>query len=102
MGLGEYSGLDGATFYASLGLNVYDVMDDPWVEVDGKKITLKEALKSKDFKKIYLMLGINEIGTGTAEKFAKKYKEVVDELQVLQPNATTYLGDYLCVRKENE
>ncbi len=104
VGLGEYSGLDGATFYASLGLNVYDVMDDPWVEVDGKKITLKEALKSKDFKKIYLMLGINEIGTGTAEKFAKKYKEVVDELQVLQPNATIYIQGiiYVSEKKMNE
>lgn len=94
VGLGEYSALKGkATFYAATGLTVYKMFSAEIVSVPGerKKITVEEALRRYSFAKIYLMLGINEMGIGTAESFLKKYQEAVDRLRELQPDAVIYL-----------
>ena len=48
-------------------------------------------MQSNQFQKIYLMIGINEMGTGTVESFAKKYEEVVNHLRELQPEAIIYI-----------
>jgi len=94
VGMFEYGGLEEiTTFYASKGLSVYDVFDKKIVEVPGqkKKITVEEALQQNSFSKIYLMLGLNEMGTGTTETFLAKYGEVLTHLQELQPNAIIYV-----------
>lgn len=94
VGMYEYGGLEEiSTFYASTGLTVYRIFDSAIVEVPGqkKKITIEEALQENSFAKIYLMIGINEMGTGTVETFTEKYREVVEHLQELQPNAIIYI-----------
>ena len=94
VGMYEYGGLeDISTFYAATGLTVYKLFDSAIVTVPGqkKKITVEEALQSNQFQKIYLMIGINEMGTGTVESFAKKYEEVVNHLRELQPEAIIYI-----------
>ena len=94
VGMFEYGDLEEiTTFYAGRGLSVYDVFDKKIVEVPGqkKKITVEEALQENTFSKIYLMLGLNEMGTGTTETFLVKYKEVLDHLRELQPDAIIYV-----------
>lgn len=93
VGLSEYAGLTNATFYASTGLTVYKVFSAEIVPVEGsrQKLTIEEALSEKQFGKIYLMIGINEMGTGTVETFMEKYREVVAHLQELQPEAIIYV-----------
>lgn len=102
VGLYDYAGLDNATFYASTGLTVYKLFDAKIVEKEEsrQKGTIEEALSEKQFAKIYLMIGINEMGTGTVESFAEKYKEVVAHLQELQPNAVIYLQAIMKVSGE--
>lgn len=99
----EYAGLEGtATFYASTGLTVYKLFDSEIVEVPGerKKITVEEALQQNSFAKIYLMIGINEMGRGTVDSFIEKYQEVVAHLQELQPEAIIYLQAIMKVTTE--
>lgn len=93
VGLSEYGGLDQSTFYCSTGLTIYKMFTASIVKVPGskKKITVEEALGQRQFGKIYLMIGINEMGTGTVDSFIKKYQEQVDRLQELQPDAIIYL-----------
>jgi len=84
VGMYEYGGLEEtAAFYASTGLTIYKIFDSAIVEVPGqkKKITIEEALQENSFAKIYLMIGINEMGTGTVETFIDKYREVVEHLK---------------------
>lgn len=103
VGMYEYGGLEEtATFYASTGLTVYKMFDAEIVEVPGqkKKQTVEEALQENSFGKIYLMIGINEMGTGTVESFAEKYKEVVEHLRELQPEATIYIQGIMKVTTE--
>lgn len=94
VGMYEYGELEEiATFYASTGLTVYKLFDSAIVSVPGQKqkITVEEALQNNSFSKIYLMVGINEMGTGTVETFIEKYKEVAAHLQELQPEAILYI-----------
>ena len=94
VGMYEYGELEEiSTFYASTGLTVYKLFDSAIVNVPGQKqkITVEEALQNNSFSKIYLMVGINEMGTGTVETFIEKYKEVVAHLQELQPEAILYI-----------
>lgn len=94
VGMYEYGGLEEiATFYASTGLTVYKMFDAEIVSVPGtrKKITVEEALGQNTFAKIYLMIGINEMGTGTEEKFVEAYRKAVEHLRELQPDAVIYL-----------
>lgn len=102
VGMSEYGGLDNATFYASTGLTIYKLFTAEIVPVDGskQKITIEEALSRRQFAKIYLMIGINEMGTGTVETFMEKYTEVVARLQELQPDAVIYLQAIMRVSSE--
>ena len=103
VGMYEYGGLEEiSTFYASTGLTVYKMFDSPLIKVPGqrKKQTVEEALQKNCFAKIYLMIGINEMGTGTVETFIAKYKEAVEHLRELQPDAIIYLQGIMKVTTE--
>lgn len=103
VGMFEYAGLEEtAAFYASTGLTVYKLFDSEIVDVPGerKKISVEEALQQNVFAKIYLMIGINEMGTGTVDSFIEKYQEVVDHLLELQPDAIIYLQGIIRVTTE--
>lgn len=103
VGMFEYGGLEEiSTFYASKGLTVYKLFDADIVPVPGerKQITVEEALQQNSFAKIYLMIGINEMGTGTVESFLEKYQEVVAHLRELQPDAIIYLQAIIKVTAE--
>ena len=94
VGLYEYGGLEEiATFYASTGLTIQKMFTAPIVKVPGQKEkqTIEEALAEKQFAKIYLMIGINEMGSGTVDSFIEEYESVIAHLQELQPDAIIYV-----------
>lgn len=103
VGLYEYGGLEEtATFYASTGLTVHKLFTEKIVAVPGqkKKITVEEDLSQRQFAKVYLMIGINEMGTGTVESFLEKYAECVEHIRELQPEAVICLQSILRVTEE--
>ncbi len=103
VGMYEYGGLEEtAAFYASTGLTVYKLFDSAIVKAPGqkKKITVEEALQQNSFAKIYLMVGINEMGTGTVGTFTEKYREVLEHLKELQPDAIIYVQAIMKVTAE--
>lgn len=72
----------------------------PIVEENGAKITVEEALSEHQFGKVYLMIGINEMGTGTVDSFMKKYEEAVNHIRELQPDALIFLQGIMYVKQE--
>lgn len=99
VGLRDYSGWDNATYYASVGLTVYDMFTEPIVEEEGRTITVEEALQEHQFGKVYLMIGINEMGTGNVDSFMKAYEEAVEHLRELQPDAIIYVQGIMYIKK---
>lgn len=84
VGLRDYTDLsEHADFLCKTSLTIYKVMEERFKGMG----TVEEVLKAKEYGKIYLMVGINELGRGTTEDFMAKYTEVVDTLHALAPDA---------------
>lgn len=100
VGLHDYGGLDQADFFATVGLNVYDMWDEKFCETDAGKVTLAEALSAKKYGKIYFQIGINEMGRGTLDTFMEAYAWSVQVFRDLQPDAIIYVQGIMHVTKE--
>ncbi|MCM1104860.1 MAG: GDSL-type esterase/lipase family protein [Clostridium sp.] len=87
-----YANWEHTTFLADTGLTIYTVLDKKLTpSTMTTKTTVTDYLSDHEFKKIYLMLGINELGTGTAESFCRSYSDVLEQIRALQPDAIIYL-----------
>lgn len=89
-----YAGWDNATYYVKTGTNIWDIMD---VVPDGSDITIDEELQKHQFGKVYIMLGVNELGTGTAETYYQQFKKVVERIRELQPDAVIFVESIIHV-----
>lgn len=104
VGLASYAGFQEETdFYAATSLTIHNVFENPKkvaVLDDGRKVTIEEALKEKQYGKIYIMLGINELGRGTTETFFTSYAETVNQIRLLQPQAIIFVQGIMRVSTE--
>lgn len=102
VGLREYSTVSQADYYAATGLTVYKALESRFVTLDGSddKLTIEEALNQRQYGKIYIMLGINELGTGTADSFIDKYTQIIDRIRELQPEAVIFIQGIMKVTTE--
>lgn len=90
-----------ATFFAKKSLTIYNLQKDAWIDVEnGPKETLFEALSKISFSKVYIMVGINEIGTGTNDGYRNAYADVINRILEIQPNALIYINSTMHVTKE--
>ncbi len=85
-GVYEYAGLEEADFLAKVSMTIYNMMNTK-VTTSGHNETVREALTERQYGKIYIMVGINEIGTADVEYFIRNYRAVLDEIRTLQPDA---------------
>lgn len=98
-----YAGLENSTFLSDTGLTIYAVLDKKLTPSDSNsKTTVREYLSEHQFRKVYLMLGINELGTGTAESFGNTYLDVIQTIQELQPDAIIYIQAILHVSADKD
>lgn len=96
VGISQYAGIENATFLCKNSLSIYDY-DKKKINYDGEKTSVREVLTKKQFTKIYLMVGINECGTGTPQTFFNEYKNVVADVRSLQPDALIFIQGNLLV-----
>lgn len=108
VGLSMYSELKEPTYYAEVGLTIHKVMEAKIAPLEQTEqpptkenmISVEEALQNFSFGKIYLMVGINELGRGNAETFLEEYRTVVDRIRVLQPDAIIFVQAIMHVSEE--
>ncbi len=99
-GFGMYSGLT-STFYAATGYQVYEVFEKKIVPTVYGKMTVPEALNGGiQYKKIYLMFGLNEMGWGNDDMFAQEYYKLIDMIKQEQPDAIIYVQQIIHVTRE--
>ncbi|MDY4095737.1 MAG: GDSL-type esterase/lipase family protein [Lachnospiraceae bacterium] len=99
VGLSEYGNLGQAEVLANSGMSVYKIKETSFPLKNGEKVKLEELLADRKFGKIYVMLGINELGYDF-DQTVKKYQEVVKLLQDTQPEAIIFLQANLHISKE--
>lgn len=83
-------GIYNATFFAYTGMSVYNVFSKTVSVPKVGKLNLEQLLSSKKFGKIYIMLGINELGYNTNQTL-ENYKKLVDYIKDSQSSAIIYI-----------
>lgn len=98
----EYAGWDNTDFYVEYGLTIWDVLNEPIATRPGtnEKISVYDGLSATKYDKIYIMLGVNELGTGTADTYFEQFKTVIDTIRALQPDATVFIQSIIHVTDE--
>ena len=90
-----------AEFYAKVSLTVKAALDKPFVKTEEGKKTVDEMLSDgRQFGKIYIMLGINEVAGGTDESFAADYETMINRIREKQPNAMIFIQSIMHVTKK--
>lgn len=102
MGISDYAGFDEADFFCENGMTIYKLFEDKGVTYQntGEKADLKERLQEKRYGKIYIMLGMNELGYGNTSMYMKQYLKVLRQIREWQPDAVIFIMANLHVSQE--
>lgn len=88
------------TSYTHKGLTVDTIFTDEVININGKKITIIEALEKTNFSKVYIMLGINETGWIYSDMFINKYAKIIDEIKKINPKCIIYIESIIPVTEK--
>lgn len=98
-----YSGLERGTYFCVTGETVASATDmENWKTEDGRKISLADAVAAADCGKIYLMLGINELGWNGTDIFRSHAENLLRRLQADHPDAEIVVQSLLPVSAEQD
>ncbi len=97
-GLRLYAPFDGADYFCTTEMTLTDCMDVK-VEVEGRgETTLPQLLSHRHYGKIYISLGINEMGYDL-DYLVNQFDTVYETLREAQPDAIIYIMANLHVTK---
>lgn len=95
-GLAMNSGTN-ATFYAVTSFQLYRYKTFKVVQTPNGKVPIFDAMPYDKFTKIYIKVGLNELGSVTDEPFFDAYTSLINDLRVMQPRAIIYIQAILPV-----
>ena len=85
VGIKDYGDFDNSDFFCTEGLATDKINQ---TAINGKKFD--EFIDAKQYGKVYIMLGINEVGNDH-EYVLTAYRAIVEKLKVHQPDAVIYV-----------
>ncbi|MEY8316126.1 GDSL-type esterase/lipase family protein [Oscillospiraceae bacterium 50-58] len=94
-----YSGIGTGDNLSANGVSIFKLADRKSLVIDGEKYTALEALALKRYGKVYIALGINELGYNNDEGFYQSYCGAIDEIRRIQPNAVIYIQGLIPVNE---
>lgn len=97
-GLRLYAPFPGADYFCSTGLSVLGCLDASVDMGDYGTLTLSQLLDAASYGKIYVMLGINDVGSDF-DYIEDAYKDIIALLREKQPDAIVYIMANLHVAK---
>ena len=96
VGIRDFGTIKNADYFCDVGLTAALAFDSP---VEG--VYLDNLIDSKQYGKIYIMLGINEVGNDF-EYTLTQYRALVDKVRAHQPDAIIYVMANLHVAADAE
>jgi len=75
---------------SSSGLSVFTFTQKKAFTIGGKSYTGLQALALKDYERVYLGFGVNELGYVNTKKFYNNYCATIDAVRACQPYAVVY------------
>ena len=99
-GLQLHTGLSGADFFTDVGLMVNEARTEDKIALpDGSYGTVLDALGGRQYRRIYLMFGVNELGWDADGVFKDDYVALLRDIAALQPDAALYVQTIFPVTK---
>ena len=98
-GLKKFSGLSNATFITEVGLTVSSIFTDYCDISGGYRSRAFDALAGMSFSKVYIMLGMNELGWVYESVFKDDYGKIIDKIREINPDAVIYIQSIIPVSK---
>ena len=98
-GLRLYCPIGQASYFCTTGMTIFDVYQETAPNKDLVQQTLEQMLAEKQFGKIYITLGLNEL----AEKdivLKAEFQLVINKLRKVQPDAKIFLNAVMPLGKE--
>lgn len=99
VGIMEYSGINDADFFCNIGMSAFNAKEKRIPVPTVGKVTLNELLSNKKYDKIYIMLGINELGY-QFDSIINKYSDLIEYIRGKQPNSKIFIQANLHVSEE--
>ncbi len=90
VGLVNYGNIGDPTAFCHTGLSVYNYDNDDLDVAGFGKISLEDLLELGSFDKVYIGLGINELGYAE-DTTVEKFVELLDMVKANQPSAKIYM-----------
>ena len=85
-----YSGILNGEFIVHTGLSVFQV-DTKEITYKGEKMKVMDALGQGTYGKVYICLGVNELGMRNDQGYHDHFVKLVDDVRAQQPDATIYI-----------
>ena len=95
-----YSGIGTGKNLTSNGLSIFKLEEKKALTIDGKEYTLLEALALQQYGKVYLSLGVNELGYYDDQGFYDNYCKAIDDIRRIQPHAVIYVQNLIPLNEE--
>ena len=101
VGLRAFGSFTNSAYFAKTGISVNSFFMYPALDEE-TGLTLTQTLSQKQFKKIYIMIGVNDAGMVPLEDFETQFFDAINEIRLLQPDAVIYIQSILGVTKNKE
>lgn len=98
-GFRNISGITQGQFFTSVGMSLSGLISEPLIKTPDGNITVAAAVSGGTYRKIYLMLGTNDLGEYDLEGFHDRFTSATSRLMELQPNAIFYICSIIYVEE---
>lgn len=90
VGRANYGGIKGAEYFATVGLGAYKIGSAKNEVGTTKGKSFSQVLTMKTYGKVYICLGLNELGN-SRDATIRKFKDLINQIKAAQPAAIIYL-----------
>lgn len=87
-GFRNQSGITHGQFLTGIGMNVNNIFTQKYIHLYNEQITVYQALINTQYKKVYIMLGTNDLGEPDFDAFKENYRLCLSEIKKLLPQDT--------------
>lgn len=101
-GLQLFSGLTSTHYLCAKGATVASIYSDSKVKTASGAVPVMTALHHISFSKVYIMLGVNELGWVYPKTFTNQYAKVIQDIRAMNPDAKIVLQSILPVSAAQE
>ena len=101
VGLRAFGNFKNSSYFAKTGISVNSFFMYPALDEE-TGLTLTQTLSYKQYKKVYIMIGVNDAALVSLEDFETQFFDAIRQIQLLQPDAIIYVQSILGVTKNKE